>query len=250
MIEKIEYGTPQVYAFLNNSDGSVSKDTAITVSAYDDATKILTLSAPITVSEIDQYVVFHETGENNYGFGKVLTTTTVELHEDSKDHFISTSPATSLEIYSGMGVASFTSCEIGADVSSADFKGQYVYNKNSIPTDYDSSFTLTEVIFTPEFSALINNYKANVFSDGKVQDARDFDVFNDKEVRPNNVTLIALKRRTENDDKWEEFQLHNLRTGGLEIPTERDGFVANTYTFLAQAKNRADESVFDYNVEI
>ena len=243
-MEKIEYGIPQVYMFEVNTDGSITKQNT-TIISY--AGNVVTVGADITVAEIGGNVVFNQALENNYSFGKVTGLRTIELHEDAKDYFIA--PAVSIDIRSGMGVASFESCELAGDQTGITYNGQYQYNRASDYTDSDTSFTLTNVVFSADFVEYVNNAKTVNYGSGKAMTVGDFDVFNDKQIKPKDLTVIALKRRTENDDLWEEFYIPRMTSGSFELPSERDAYSTLTYTFTVNTKSSSSGDVFDYNIE-
>lgn len=243
--EKVEYGIPQVYMFEVKTDGSITKQ-SLTISSY--ANNVVTVGADITVVGIGGNVVFHQVNENNYSFGKVTGLRTIELHEDAKDYFIA--PTVNIVAMSGMGVASFESAELNGDQTGITYNGQYQYNRASDYTDIDTGFTLTNVVFSADFVEYVNNAKTVNYASGKAMTVGDFDVFNDKQIKPKNLTVIALKRRTENDDKWEEFYIPRMSSGSFELPSERDAYSTLTYTFTVNTKSASSGDVFDYNVQI
>ena len=242
--EKVEYGIPQLYMFNVNTDGSVTKQNT-TIVSY--ANGVVTVGADISVSAIGGSVVFNEVLKNNYSFGKVTGLRTIELHEDAKDYFIA--PAVSIDIRSGMGVASFESCEIGGDQTGITYNGQYQYNRASDYTDSDTTFTMTNVVFSADFVQYVNNANTSNFGSGKAMTVGDFNVNTDKQIKPKNLTLLALKRRVENDNLWEEFYIPNASSGSFELPSERDAYSVTTYTFTVNTKSTSSGDVFDYNVE-
>ena len=243
--EKIEYGLPQAFLVLINNDGSYTNQT-VTVSSY--TNNVVTVGASLTVAGVGEPVVFHQAGENAYAFGKVLTATTIELDEDSKDYFIAN--AISIKVYKGMGVASFSDLSVSASQTGVTYKGQFKYNRASDYTDAEVSLTLTDAILTNDFVELLSGNKAFGFAGGKATAVGDFDVYNDKEIKPVDVTIIANKRRTENSDKWEEFVLHRANTGDFSTAFNKDSYFTSTYTFNGMTKSSANQDVLDYNVEV
>ena len=242
---KIEYGIPKLYLVKPKTDGSITKEEFTVVSLVDN---ILTLSGSVTVVDVGATVVLHQVNQNNYTFGKLTSATTVELHDDADTYFIAN--GISMKIMAGMGVASFESCEILLDESGITYKGQYAYDRASNYTDSEAKFTLTNVVFTSDFIEFVNNAQSIAFGDGKAMSVSDFSVGTDKEIRPNDLTLIAIKRRKENDDLYEEFYIPRAKSGSLELPAKRDAYATLTYEFTMNTKSSGSGDVLDYNIEL
>lgn len=241
---KVEYGIPQAYLFLPDVNGTVTKQ-ALTISSY--ANDVITLGGNITVQSIGFPVVFHVTNENKYGFGKVTSATTITLDEDSKAYFLAT--GVELQIAKGLGMASFEGCTITSDETNIDYRGAYAFKKATDYTEATVSVELQNVVFTSEFSSFVSGMSTSVFGDGKAISIADFDVANDKEVRPNDVSIVILKRRKEDSDLWEEFYLPRVKTGDLEVAMTKDAYMVSTYTFDASTKSTADGLVMAFNIE-
>jgi hypothetical protein len=244
---KVEYGIPQLYMVKVNTDGTVTKQ-EVTVSSFDSVTGIVTVSADITGISTGGNVLFHEKNKNNYSFGKVTGLRTILLDEEAKIYFIA--PAVTIELMIGMGVANFESSEIAISETGQKYTGQYLYARADNATDAEGTFTVTNAIFTVDFINFMANTKNINFGGGKALTIGDFDVSTDKEIRPNDLTLLAVKRRVEDDDLYEEFYMPRAKTGDIELPTKRDAYIASTYTFALNSKSSSDGTVFDYNVEI
>lgn len=243
--EKIEYGLPQAFIIVINNDGSYTNQT-VTASSY--SGNVLTVGTALTVAQVGEPVVFHLAGENSYGFGKVLTSTTVELDESSRDYFITN--GASLKFYKGMGVADFSDASISASQTGVTYKGAYKFDRASDYTDAEATLTLTDCVLTDAFVELLSGNKSLNFGGGKAMSMGDFDVYADKEIKPVDVSVIAIKRRTDNADKWEEFVLHRANTGDFSTAFNKDSYFTTTYTFNGMTKSSANQDVLDYNVEV
>lgn len=242
----IEYGLPQAFLFeIDQKTAEITKQ-ALTVSSF--VGDIVTVSAPITVQDIGKNVVFHKTNENKYAFGIVKTTTTIELAEDSRSYFIANGVA--IQVMAGMGIASYEDAEIAIDQSSIDYRGAYKFSRKNVVNDIGVSSTLSNVVFDQAFIEYINGMKSVSYGDGLGTDLQDFDVSNDKEVKPNNVAILIFKRRIEDNDKFEEFFLPRVRSASLSVPFSNDSFmVVDSYEFMCMPKSTGDGTVVQYRIE-
>lgn len=242
---KVEYGIPQLYMMKVEVDGSVLKQ-EVTIVSYIDG--VVTVGADITRVAIDGNIFFHQKDEPNYSFGKVTGLRTIKIDEDAKDYFLA--GAVVIELIDGMGVANYESCKISISETGQKYTGQFLYARADDPTDAESTFTMENAIFTADFINYMNNAKTSNFGAGKALTIGDFDVFNDREIRPNDLTLLAVKRRLDDPNKFEEFYLPRCKTGNIELPTKRDAYIASSYTFAVNTKSSADGTVIEYNVEL
>ena len=239
----VEYGLGQVYMANVNIDGSITKQSVNVVSYLNN---IVTVDADLTVQSIGKYILAHQDNEDNYCFGKVTGLRTIELHEDSKDYFITNGIA--LKVMKGMGTASYESAEISINESEVSYTGAYKYARASEATQADGTVTLTNVVFTNVFCEIINGTPTNVFGDGLVSNVSDFNPSTDYDVDPANLCLIFIKRTKDDPTKMEEFFVPRARCGNLNLPLQREAFYVSTYTFDIMNKSMFSGDMLDYTV--
>lgn len=239
----VEFGIPQVYMANINPDGTITKQSLNIVSYLNN---IVTVDADLTVQSVGKYVLAHQDNEDNYCFGKVTGLRTIELHEDSKDYFLTAGVA--LKIMKGTGTATFESAEISVNESEVSYTGMFKYARASEATQADGTVTLTNVVFTNVFSEIVNGCPTNTFGDGIVSNVTDFNMATDYDVDPANLCLILIKRTKEDPTKMEEFFIPRARCGGMAVPMQREAFYVTTYTFDIMNKSAFSADLFDYTV--
>jgi len=242
----LEFGLPQcmLLEISDNISGEITKQ-ALTVSGF--IGDVVTVSAPITVQEVGKTVVFHKTNENKYAFGRVLTTTTIELAEDSRSYFIAN--GTAIQVMAGMGIASYENAEISISESLIEYKGAYKFSRDVQTTLTDVTAMLENVVFSSDFIEYINGMKSTKFGGGLGTDLQDFDVANDKEIKSKDVAILIFKRRLEDDDKFEEFFLPRVKSSSLSVPFTNDSYMVNSFDFTCMAKSVGDSTVVQYRIE-
>lgn len=249
MNERIEYGLGSIFTLDVDSNGDNTSSGSVAVTGYDDENRIVTIDTDISsIQATGKYVVFHKVGENDYSWGILTSATTIELHEDAKDYFI-VAGSTNIEVYAGMGLANYDGLEVANSESGQNYSGQYAFSRVYRSTDADLTVNINQIIFNIEAVEMLNGYRSENFGDGNVLTLGDFNVDQDKEVRPNDVTLLVIKRRVDDDSKYEELYIPRIKTSELNLPTERDAFMAQDYSFVAHTKSLSNGDVITYTVE-
>jgi hypothetical protein len=249
MNERIEYGLGSIYLFDVDSNGDNPSISGVAITGYDDENGIVTVDTDLTsIVEIGKYVIFHEENKNNYSWGLLTSPTTIELHQDAKDYFINTT--ITIKCYSGMGLANYEGLEVTSNETGLNYSGQYAFSRIFKSTDADITVNINQIIFDIKAVELLNNYRNESFGAGNVVTLGDYNVDQDKQVRPRDITLLILKRRVDNDDKYEELYIPRIKTSELNLPTERDGFMAQDYHFVVHTKSLSNTDVITYTCEV
>lgn len=250
MNERIEYGIGSLYMFEVDSNGDNANSGSVAVTGYDDENRIVTIDTDVTsIQPVGKYVIFHQENENNYSWGVLTSATTIELHNDAKDYFI-VAGSTNIIVYAGMGLANYDRLEVVNSETGQNYSGQYAFSRVYKSTDADINVNINQIIFNIDAVELLNGYRSEDFGAGNAMTLGDFNVDQDKEVRPNDITLLAIKRRVDNDDKYEELYIPRIKTSELSLPTERDSFMAQDYSFIAHTKSLSNGDAITYTVEV
>jgi hypothetical protein len=154
-----------------------------------------------------------------------------------------------LIIYDGIFLALFESAVIDQTTSGQGYKGSGLFNKDYYSTDVDTNLTINNTIFNMEIEKYIRNLEQ--FEDENI------DVFSllDNEYQlslnysPMDVRIQLLKQTSQDNLKHEEVILYRVCSATMNIPTERDAFMADNVEFDLKQKTMYDTRLIAYTIE-
>jgi hypothetical protein len=243
----IEFGIGLLNMYNIDSNGDTIGET-LAVSSYDAPTRVITLGSAISEIAVDKDVIFHKEDDNEYSFGVITDTTHITLGDDADDTWLK-GFTDNIEIYDGINASVYEGATITQTSTGQAYRGKGLFQLEFYSTDIDTTLSATNLIFNEKITKFLNGIQGTDFSGGNALAIMDNEFNPDVNIDPKDVRVQIIRKRTRETDKFEEVILHRVKTGELEIPTERDAFMQDSFDLEAQTKSLFDEKVITYTVE-
>ena len=157
-------------------------------------------------------------------------------------------PNMEIIIYSGYLIGFFEDIKINGDFTGIDYKEKYLFNQDVTYTDFEGNLKINNIVFYIDFIRFLSNSINSRFSSEIEMFMPDFDIKNDKQVKPRDISILAIKKTNQYEED-EEFFINKISSSQIEIPSLKDNYMLSSMSLNFKTKSMTDMDILDYKIQ-